>query len=83
MWISGATLSRLDAFGEAAYQMDPNLHVSLRQPLPGFGPAGRWEVLADFGNLLAQGYMPVNGQESRIMLVPVLRSFRGGVSFQF
>jgi hypothetical protein len=40
-------------------------------------------VLADFGNLLAQGYMPVNGQESRIMLVPVFRSFRGGVSFQF
>jgi len=83
MWISGATLSRLDAFGEAAYQVDPNLHVSLRQPLPSFGPAGRWEVLADFGNLLAQGYMPVNGQDSRIVLVPVLRSFRGGVSFQF
>jgi carboxypeptidase family protein len=83
MWISGATLSRLDAFGEAAYQMDPNLHLSIRQPLPGFGSAGRWEALADFGNLLAQGYMPVNGQGSRIMLVPVLRSFRGGVSFQF
>jgi hypothetical protein len=83
VWISGATLSRLDAFGEAAYQMDPNLHLSIRQPLPGFGAAGRWEVLADFGNLLAQGYMPVNGQDSRIMLVPVLRSFRGGVSFQF
>ena len=83
MWISGATLSRLDAFGEAAYRIDPNLHVSLRQPLPSFGPAGRWEVLADFGNLLAQGYMPVNGQDSRIVLVPVLRSFRGGVSFQF
>ncbi len=83
MWISGATLSRLDAFGEAAYRVDPNLHVSLRQPLPSFGPAGRWEVLADFGNLLAQGYMPVNGQDSRIVLVPVLRSFRGGVSFQF
>jgi hypothetical protein len=83
MWISGTTLSRLDAFGEAAYQTDPNLHLSIRQPLPGLGPAGRWEVLADFGNLLAQGYMPVNGQDSRIMLVPVLRSFRGGVSFQF
>ena len=83
MWISGATLSRLDAFGEAAYQIDPNLHLSVRQPLPGFGSAGRWEVLADFGNLLAQGYMPVNRQDSRITLVPVLRSFRGGVSFQF
>jgi len=83
MWISGATLSRVDPFGEAAYQLDPNLHVTLRQPLPGFGATGRWEMLADFGNLLAQGYMPVNGQDSRIVLVPVLRSFRGGVSFQF
>jgi hypothetical protein len=83
MWISGATLSRLDLFGEAAYQVDPNLHLSLRQPLPNFGPAGRWEVLADFGNLLAQGYTPLNAQESRVLLVPVLRSFRGGVSFQF
>jgi hypothetical protein len=83
VWISGPVLSRLDAFGEAAYQMDPNLHLSIRQHLPGFGLAGRWEALADFGNLLAQGYMPVNGQDSRVMLVPVFRSFRGGVSFQF
>jgi hypothetical protein len=80
-WISGTALSRMDQFGEAAYQMDPNLHLSLRQPLPGFN--GRWEALADFSNILSQGYVTVNGQDSRMMLVPVLRSFRGGVSFQF
>ena len=80
-WISGSTLSRMDQFGEAAYQMDPNLHLSIRQPLPGLN--GRWEALADFSNLLAQGYVGVNGQDSRMMLVPILRSFRGGVSFQF
>ena len=80
-WISGTTLSRMDQFGEAAYQMDPNLHLSIRQPLPGLN--GRWEALADFSNLLAQGYVTVNGQDSRMMLVPILRSFRGGVSFQF
>jgi hypothetical protein len=80
-WVSGTALSRMDQFGEAAYQMDPNLHLSIRQPLPGFN--GRWEALADFSNILAQGYVTVNGQESRMMLVPVLRSFRGGVSFQF
>jgi hypothetical protein len=39
--------------------------------------------LADFSNILAQGYVTVNGQDSRMMLVPILRSFRGGVSFQF
>jgi carboxypeptidase family protein len=80
-WISGTTLSRMDQFGEAAYEMDPNLHFSVRQPLPGFN--GRWEALADFSNILAQGYVTVNGQDSRMMLAPILRSFRGGVSFQF
>jgi hypothetical protein len=80
-WISGTALSRMDQFGEAAYQMDPNLHVSIRQPLPGLNR--RWEALADFSNLLAQGYVSVNGQDSRMTLVPILRSFRGGVSFQF
>jgi hypothetical protein len=80
-WISGTTLSRLDAFGEAAYQVDPNLSFSIRQPLPGLN--GKWEALADFSNLLAQGYVTVNGQDSRMVFVPILRSFRGGVSFQF
>jgi hypothetical protein len=80
-WIAGTALSRMDQFGEAAYQMDPNLHLSIRQPLPGLN--GRWEALADFSNLLAQGYVTVSGQDSRMMLVPILRSFRGGVSFQF
>jgi hypothetical protein len=80
-WIAGTALSRMDQFGEAAYEMDPNLHLSIRQPLPGLN--GRWEALADFSNLLAQGYVSVNGQDSRMMLVPILRSFRGGVSFQF
>jgi hypothetical protein len=80
-WVSGSTLSRIDEFGETAYQTDPSLHLSIRQPLPGL--SGRWEAMADFSNLLAQGYVPVSGQDSRIMLAPVLRSFRGGVSFQF
>jgi hypothetical protein len=80
-WITGTALSRTDQFGEAAYQMDPNLHLSIRQPLPGLN--GRWEALADFSNLLAQGYVTVNGQDSRMVLCPNMRSFRGGVSFQF
>jgi len=80
-WIPGTALSRMDQFGEAAYQMDPNLHLSIRQPLPGLN--GRWEALADFSNLLAQGYVTVNGQDSRMVLCPNMRSFRGGVSFQF
>jgi hypothetical protein len=80
-WVSGTTLSRVDAFGETESHMDPNLHVSIRQPLPGLNR--RWEAMADFSNLLAQGYVSANGLDSRIVLVPVLRAFRGGVSFQF
>ena len=79
-WVSGTVLSRVDQFGESAYDLDPNLHLSIRQQLPGLN--GRWEALADFSNLLAQGYVNVGG-DSRMMLAPILRSFRGGVSFQF
>jgi hypothetical protein len=80
-WVSGTALSHMDQFGEAAYDLDPNLHLSIRQPLPGLN--GRWEAMADFSNILAQGYVTVNGQSAPMTLFPVLRSFRGGVSFQF
>lgn len=80
-WISGATLSRVDAFGDAAYQIDPYLNLSIRQPLPGLN--GRWQAMADFSNLLAQGYVTASGQDTKMVFLPVLRSFRGGVSFQF
>src|SRR4029077_718349 len=69
--IYGTTVSRMDQFGEAAYQMDPNLHLSIRQPLPGL--SGRWVALADFSILLAEGYVTAAGQDSRIMLAPILR----------
>lgn len=82
-WVSGPVVSRLDSFGEAAYQLDPHLSLSVRQPLPTVLMGGKWEALADFRNLLAQGYVPVNGRDGRVLLVPAFRSFRGGVSFQF
>ncbi|MCL4522508.1 MAG: carboxypeptidase-like regulatory domain-containing protein [Acidobacteria bacterium] len=82
-WISGAVASRQDAFGETLYLLDPNLNVRLRQPLPSFFLPGKVEALADFRNLLAQGYVPVNTPEGQILLVPSFRTFRGGFSFQF
>jgi hypothetical protein len=82
-WISGPVVSRQDAFGEVAYQVDPFLNVTLRQPLPGSMFSGRWEALADFRNLLAQGYVPVASADGQILLIPAFRSFRGGFSFQF
>ena len=77
-WIDGTVVSRQDLFGEAAFGVDPNLSLTIRQPLP-----RHWEAVADFRNLLAQGYVPVNSEGGQMLLVPVLRSFRGGVSFQF
>ena len=80
-WVSGTTLSRLDPFGEAQNSIDPYLHFTVRQPLPGLN--GRWAAMADFSNVLAQGYVSVGSGDSQIYLVPVFRAFRGGVSFQF
>ncbi|MBI1737867.1 MAG: hypothetical protein HYR58_01300 [Acidobacteria bacterium] len=82
-WVSGPVASRQDPFGETLYLMDPNLNVRLRQPLPSFFLPGRVEALADFRNLLAQGYVPVSTPEGQVLLVPSFRSFRGGFSFQF
>ena len=81
-WINGPVVSRHDAFGEFAYQLDPHLNLTVRQPLPSFFFPGRIEALADFRNLLAQGYVPVNTRDG-IVLMPAFRSFRGGFSFQF
>jgi hypothetical protein len=82
-WVSGQVASRQDPFGEALYLMDPNLNVRLRQPLPSFFLPGKVEALADFRNLLAQGYVPVSTPAGVVLLVPSNRSFRGGLSFQF
>jgi Carboxypeptidase regulatory-like domain len=82
-WLDGVVVSRQDVFGEALLGIDPNLSVTIRQPLPSMHTGGHWEAIADFRNLMAQGYVRVDGQEGQMLLVPVLRSFRGGLSFQF
>ena len=81
-WVSGVTVSRLDSYGESLFQMDPFLHVGVRQHLPKFAP-GRWEAIANCDNLFAQGYVTVNTQDGRAVLVPAFRTFRGGLSVQF
>ncbi len=81
-WINGRILSRPDSYGESLFQNDPYLHMSVRQALPKFAP-GRWQALAEFHNLLAEGYVPVNGRDGQVLLVPAFRTFRGGLSVQF
>jgi hypothetical protein len=82
-WTAGAALSRQDGFGEAAFQIDPNLNVTLRQPLPNFFSSGRFEAVVDVRNLLAQGYVPVSTGDGNVVLVSQFRTIRGGLAFQF
>ncbi len=80
-WIGGAVVTRQDAYGEVVHQVEPHLNVTVRQPVPFTG--GRFEALADFRNLLAEGYVPITTTDGRVVLIPALRSFRTGFSFQF
>jgi hypothetical protein len=81
-WVSGVAVSRLDPFGESLYQMDPYLHLGIRQTLPKFAP-GHWQAIADVDNVMAQGYVSLNTADGRTVLVPSFRTFRGGLSVQF
>jgi Carboxypeptidase regulatory-like domain len=81
-WVSGVSVSSVDSYGESLFQMDPYLHLIVRQPLPKFS-LGRWEAIADCNNLLAQGYVSTSSRDGRVVLVPAFRTFRGGLSVQF
>jgi hypothetical protein len=84
-WISGQALTPVDLFNESAGQSDPYLNIFLRQPIPGTGflPC-HMDAVVDVRNLLAQGYVPVMGQDGRtVYLVQSSRTVRGGVAFTF
>ena len=84
-WISGQALTPVDMFNESAGQADPYLNIFLRQPIPGTGfLPGHMDAVVDVRNLLAQGYVPVMGQDGRtVYLVQSARTVRGGVAFTF
>jgi hypothetical protein len=82
-WMSGEALSQQDAIGQAFYGVDPYLSLSIRQVMPGSIGGCRWEALADFRNLLGQGYFFANSKDGQVLLMPASRSLRGGISVQF
>ena len=84
-WTGGQTLTPVDWFNASAGQSDPYLNLFIRQPIPGIGfLPGHIEALIDMRNLLAQGYVPVMGQDGRtVYLVQSARAIRGGVTFSF
>jgi hypothetical protein len=84
-WMNGSALTPVDMFNSTSGQSDPYLNVFIRQPIPtlGFLPA-HMEALVDLRNLLAQGYVPVIGQDGQtVYLVQAARSIRGGVTVTF
>ena len=84
-WTSGNALSPLDEFNASPGQIDPYFSIFIRQPLPAtsFIPA-KMEALVDVRNLLAQGYVPVMGQDGHtVYLVQSARAVRGGLAFTF
>jgi hypothetical protein len=84
-WVNGSGLTPVDLFNASAGRSDPYLNVFLRQPIPGtsFLP-GKMEAIIDLRNLLAEGYVPVVGQDGQtVYLVQSARSVRGGVAFTF
>jgi len=84
-WVSGQALTPVDMFNVSPGQSDPYLNVFVKQPLPGFAflPV-HMEAMLDLRNLMAQGYVPVRGQDGRtVYLVQPARSVRGGLAFTF
>ncbi len=84
-WPDGRALTPGHYYLTQTVRPETGWNVYVRQPMPAVpGLPARLEASADFRNLLAQGYLPVNlPQGRRLYLVQTPRSVRGGVSFIF
>jgi hypothetical protein len=84
-WVNGPALTPVDMFNASPGQSDPFFNIFIRQAIPTMGLLpGHLEALIDLRNLLAQGYVPVMGQDGQtVYLVQAARSIRGGVSINF
>lgn len=84
-WVNGSALTPVDMFNASPGQSGAFLNLFVRQPIPtmGFLPA-HMEALVDLRNLLAQGYVPVIGQDGQtVYFVQSARSVRGGLAISF
>jgi Carboxypeptidase regulatory-like domain len=84
-WMNGEGLTPVDMFNASAGRADPYLSFFFRQPIPGTGFfPGHVEAIVDLRNLLAQGYVPVLGNDGHtVYLVQSARAVSGGVAFTF
>ena len=84
-WLPHNAVVPGDPYNAGLGRSAPYLNVAVVQPLPSSNIIpGQFQAIADFNNLLAQGYVPANGPEgASCSFFPSARSFRGGFSFVF
>jgi hypothetical protein len=84
-WVNAEALTPVDMFNDSPGQSAPYLNIFIHQPIPGTGfLPGHMEAVIDLSNLLAQGYVPLLGQDGRtVYLVQSARAVRGGLAFSF
>lgn len=84
-WLPHNSVVVGDPYSSGLGRSEPFFNLALVQPLP--SPdilPGQFQAIADFSNLLAQGYVPVhNSERGTSYFFPAARSFRGGFSFIF
>lgn len=84
-WLAGNAVAASDPYDQGWSQSEPYLNLYVLQPIP--SPEilpGDFEAVADFSNLLAQGYLAVRSPSgSSGILFAAPRSFRGGFNFVF
>src|SRR5712692_2363247 len=67
-WTSGRALTPVDMFNASAGQADPFLDLFFRQPMPGTSSLpGHMDIVVEVRNLMAEGYVPVLGQDGRTL----------------
>ena len=83
-WVNSGTVIPQHIFTTQNLYIEPGLNINVRQPLPSlFGLPGRLEITADLRNMLAQGYLPVDTDGHRLLVVQSPRALRGGLNFIF
>ena len=84
-WVPNDRVTLVDPAGQANLQVQPYLGVQIRQPIPtpNFLPV-HIDAVADFQNLLSQGYVPAGqGGQKPMVLSSGYHYIRGGFSVQF
>ena len=84
-WVPNDRVTMVDPTGQGNLQVQPYLGVQIRQPIP---TPNYWPVhidaVADFQNLLSQGYVPAGqGGQKPMVLSSGYHYIRGGFSVQF